>query len=147
MKKIILSIFSLLFLITSCASDDDIVKFVTPDYISGKWFFKEVGTVNGQSVVVYKDYINQETCEQDNLSLVNTDKTFSLSDFMIEGQTCVNKGYTGSFSIVNRDLKLNYTQENNNIETVYTIVSLTNTDLIISTLNDLGEVTFYKLSK
>lgn len=146
MKKLILSIVCLLLLTTSCESDDS-ATYTTPDYLSGKWIFKEIGTINSQSVLVYQDYVNQQTCEADNLNLINTDKTFSLNDFMPEGQTCANKGYTGGFSIVNRDLKLNYTIENIKYEDVYSIISLTKTDLIVSTSNDLGIVTFYKLSK
>ena len=146
MKKLILSMVCLLLLTTSCESNDS-ATYLSPDFISGKWIFKEVGAINSQSVVVYQEYVNQQNCEEDNLNLLNTDKTFSLNDFMLEGQTCANKGYTGSFSIVNRDLFLTYTKENTNIESVYSIVSFTKTDLIISTSDDLGLVTFYKLSK
>lgn len=146
MKKLILSMVCLLLLTTSCESSDS-ATYISEDYISGKWVFKEMGTINNLGVVVYQDYINQATCDEDNLNLENKAKTFSLNNFIKEGQTCVNKGFVGDFSIVNRDLFLTYTKENTNIETVYSIVSFTKTDLIISTSDDLGLVTFYKLSK
>jgi hypothetical protein len=146
MKKIILSILIMSVFTISCESSDDDITYKTPDYLSGKWIFKEIGTINAQNVLVYQDYVNEAACEADNLQL-NPDKTFSFNDYTTEGIACVNQNFSGSYSIVNKELILNYTIENIEYEDIFTIVSLTYDEVTVSGSNDLGEIVFYKLSK
>lgn len=146
MKKIILSILMLSLFTLSCESDDDGITYTTPDYISGKWIFKKIGTVNSQTVLIYQDYPNEATCEADNI-VINQDGTFALNDFTTQGTTCVNQGISGNYSLVNKDLTLSYTIENVQYEEVLTIVSLTYDEVTLTGSDDLGQVVFYKLSR
>ena len=143
MKKIILSLFLLSLFSISCESDDGIT-YQTPDYLTATWKFNNIGTINAQNVLVYQDYINEATCEADNLRL-NADKTFSLNDFTLTGQNCVNESISGTYTLLNRDLTLIYLVNNIEVKTIYSIVSLTNTELVVSTLNDVEQIVFYKL--
>ena len=147
MKKIIISILFLSIFTISCESDNEIKPYVTPDYITGKWLFKKTGSINAQNVVLYEDYVHAATCEEDNLDLKNGNKTFSLNEYTVTGTNCVNSATTGNFSILNKDLTLTYIVNNNEVKTVFTVVSLTYDELVLSTTNDVNQVVFYKLSR
>ena len=144
MKKIILSLVILSLFTFSCERDDGIT-YTTPDYISGKWVFDKVGTINPQPVysVIYQDYQNDANCIKDNF-LLNADGTFSINDYTPSGSTCVNNARTGSYTLVNKDVTLSYTVNNLVVLKTYTITALTYTELTIAS-DENGVTTFYKL--
>jgi len=144
MNKLFLYLASLSFILLSCESDNDIT-YATPDYISGKWVFSKIGTINPQPVysVIYQDYQNDASCDKDNLTL-NPDTTFSSNDFAAQGLSCVNTSINGSYTLVNKDITLSYTQDNVPTIETYTITALTYTELTIVG-NQNGTTTFYKL--
>jgi hypothetical protein len=145
MKKIIVTILFLSLFTLGCESDDD-ANYTTPDYISGKWFFDKQGTINSQNVVVYQDYVNTPNCEKDNIEF-RPDGTYSLNDFEANGTTCVNAVENGNYKLINKDITLTYTEGNVQVKNVFTIVSLTYTDVTIAISNNSGEITFFKLKR
>jgi hypothetical protein len=145
MKKIILSLIVLSIFIFSCESDDGIT-YTTPDYITGKWNFSKIGAINSQGNVIYQDYPNTQTCEQDNLVL-NADGTFEINDFSLEGTNCVNAVKSGDYTIFNKDLTIKYTEASVLVTKVYTILTLTYDEITIVTTNTTGESVFYKLTR
>ncbi|MFN7674681.1 hypothetical protein [Flavobacterium sp.] len=145
MKKIILTIVFLSFFAIACDSEDD-VTYTTPDYISGKWFFDKQGTINTQNIVIYQDYVNTTNCEKDNLEF-HPDGTYTSNDFEANGSNCVNDVINGDYEVINKEIKLTYTEGNIEFETVFTIVSLTYTDVTVAGTNDLGEIIFFKLKR
>jgi hypothetical protein len=146
MKKIVLSILFLSLFLTSCESDDDGITYTTPDYLSGKWAFSEIGVINDQNFVIYQDYSNEVNCEADNLVL-GIDSSFVLSDFSTVSSNCQNNQTSGEYVRENKNLILFYSESGINYEKVYTIVALSYTEITVSTANSSGETIFYKLTK
>ena len=144
MKKIFLSIVFLSLICLSCESDND-PTYKTPDYISGKWSFVKIGTINPQPVyaVIYQDYQNAANCEKDNL-ILNTDNTFAVNEFVASGTSCVNTSINGSYTLLNKDITLSYTVNNVANVKLYTIIALTYSELTVAE-NENGVTTFYKL--
>ncbi len=150
MKKTLLFVLFFAIIASSCESDDDGVTYTTPDYLSGKWVFSKYGTINAQNYVIYQDYVNEATCEADNLVL-GINNTFTLNDFssVVAGSstTCENDQTNGQYVRINRDLVLVYTENNMTYEQTFNIVALTYNEITLSTVNGLGETVFYKLVK
>ena len=146
MKRILLSLLFLSFFLTSCESEDDGITYTTPDYITGKWNFSKIGSINSQSNVIYQDYPNTQTCDSDNLVL-NTDGTFEIKDFSLQGTNCVNTVQSGDYTLVNKDLTIKYTDASVLVTKVYTILTLTYDEVTIVTTNSLGQLVFYKLTR
>ncbi len=150
MKKILFSILFLSVVSFSCDSEDDGITYTTPDYLSGRWNFSKIGTINNQNFVIYQNYINETTCEADNLVL-RPDNTFALSDFttVLVGTTptCESDVINGQFIRQNRNLILIYRQNQIDYEITYTINALTYNEITLSTVNNIGETIFYKLTR
>lgn len=150
MKKLFISLLFISVASVSCDSEDDGITYTTPDYLSGKWVFSEYGTINDQLYVVYQDYANEATCEADNLEL-KSDNTFVLSDFSSTlvgtNVVCESEVTNGVFSRENRELTLSYTDAGIEYEKVFTINALSYNEITLSTVNNLGETEFYKLTK
>lgn len=145
MKKIILSLIVLSIFSLSCESDDGIT-YTTPDYISGKWNYNQIGGINENGFVIYESYPNSQTCESDNFVL-NTNGTLEINDYTLNGTNCVNAPLAGTYTLVNKDLTFTYTENNVQVTKVYTIISLTYTEMVIVTPNSLGQSVFYKLKR
>jgi hypothetical protein len=145
MKRILLSLLFLSFFLTSCESEDVGITYTTPDYITGKWNFSKIGSINSQSNVIYQDYPNSQTCEPDNLVL-KADGTFEINYFSLQGTNCFNTVQGGVYTLVNKDLTIKYTEPS--VIKVYTILTLTYDELTIVTTNSLGQLeSFYKLTR
>jgi hypothetical protein len=146
MKRILLSLLFLSFFLTSCESEDDGITYTAPDYITGKWNFSKIGSINSQGNVIYQDYPNTQTCESDNLVL-KTDGTFEINDFSLQGTNCANTVQSGDYTLVNKDLTIKYTEASVLVTKVYTILTLTYDESTIVTNNSLGQLVFYKLTR
>jgi hypothetical protein len=144
MKKIILLLLFFSFFLTSCESEEDGITYTTPDYITGKWNFSKIGSINSQSIVIYQDYPNTQTCESDNL-ILNADGTYEINDFSLQGTNCVSTAQTGNFILFNKDITVSYTENNILVTKSYTVISLTYQEMIIVTTNASGQSIFYKL--
>lgn len=146
MKKLVLSLLFLSLFLTSCESEDDGITYTTPDYITGKWNFSKIGAINSQGNVIYQDYPNTQTCEQDNLVL-NVDGTFEINDFSLEGTSCANTVQSGEYTLVNKDLTIEYTEATVLVTKLYTIVALSYDEVTIVTTDSMGQALFYKLTR
>ncbi|HBI00310.1 MAG TPA: hypothetical protein PLL09_02035 [Flavobacterium sp.] len=150
MKKIFIVLLTISTFL-SCESDDGIT-YVTPDYLSGKWVWDQIGAINAQNVLVYQSYVNDEGCEKNNL-ILNNNGSYEKNDFQLVGSVCENSQQLGSYELNNNILSLSYIdeeeeEENQNVTDYFTIISLTYTEIQISyTDKDTDELVFLKLIK
>lgn len=147
MKKVSLIFMSIFALFISCDEDDD-TTFVQENYLLGKWYVNQIGTINANNTIVYEDYINATDCEHDNLVL-NENKTFEENDFEFINSSCQNFQTTGSYEVENNKIVLTYVDsEGVSMEHVLSIVTLTYEEINLSyTDTETNEIVFLKLRK
>lgn len=143
MKKLIyILLFTSIFL--SCESDEEIT-YTTPDYISGKWFLKEIGSVNSNNLLVFQPYINDAGCENDNL-LLDPSNSFTETNFTATTSGCTNISLNGTYNlnIGARTLTLNYGE--NQIEQ-FIVSQLFFEEMLLVAPNDIGVLTYYRYTR
>lgn len=130
----------------SCDDDDD-NTFVQEDFVLGKWYLNQIGSINAQNKVVYVDYVNTTDCEDDNL-VFNEDNTFEENDFELINSTCQNLQNTGTFDVQSNKIILSTMVDGVAMEQTYTIVSLTYVDITITyTDTETNKIVFLKFLK
>lgn len=130
----------------SCDDDDD-TAFVQEDFVLGKWYLNQIGSINAQNKVVYVDYVNTTDCEDDNL-VFNEDNTFEENDFELINSTCQNLQNTGTFDVQSNKIILSTMVDGVAMEQTYTIVSLTYVDITITyTDTETNKIVFLKFLK
>jgi hypothetical protein len=146
MKKFLVLLFSLPFVLVSCGEDDK--DFVEQNYLVGNWEIVQIGATSPQGVILYEDYINDSDCK-DNY-IFNADFTFENNDYTTDG-ACVSNTIEGNYSRFSTLVTLNYTaivggtpQEQ---EQTLTVVSLTYTEAVMAYTNASGNVVYLKLQK
>ena len=146
MKKITLLVMAVFALCISCDDDDD-NTFVQEDFVLGKWYLNQIGSINAQNKVVYVDYVNTTDCEDDNL-VFNEDNTFEENDFELINSTCQNLQNTGTFDVQSNKIILSTMVDGVAMEQTYTIVSLTYVDITITyTDTETNKIVFLKFLK
>ncbi|MDD2984971.1 hypothetical protein [Flavobacterium sp.] len=146
MKKITLLVMAVFALCISCDDDDD-TAFVQEDFVLGKWYLNQIGSINAQNKVVYVDYVNTTDCEDDNL-VFNEDNTFEENDFELINSTCQNLQNTGTFDVQSNKIILSTMVDGVAMEQTYTIVSLTYVDITITyTDTETNKIVFLKFLK
>lgn len=146
MKKITLLVMAVFALCISCDDDDD-NTFVQEDFVLGKWYLNQIGSINAQNKVVYVDYVNTTNCEDDNL-VFNEDNTFEENDFELINSTCQNLQNTGTFDVQSNKIILSTMVDGVAMEQTYTIVSLTYVDITITyTDTETNKIVFLKFLK
>ena len=130
----------------SCDDDDD-NTFVQEDFVLGKWYLNQIGSINAQNKVVYVDYVNTTDCEDDNL-VFNEDNTFEENDFELINSACQNFQNTGTFDVQSNKIILSIMVDGVAMEQTYTIVSLTYVDITITyTDTETNKIVFLKFLK
>lgn len=150
MKKIFfLFIITLSTFLSSCEEDNGLVdKFEQKNYLIGKWYIKQIGTMNNLNTIVYVNYTNDSTCEGDNYVLTENG-TFEENSFEAVGTVCQNFQTNGTYTLDNNILNLTSVNEQGISETLpLSIISLTyNTINASFTDPDTGLLVFLKLEK
>lgn len=137
---------SFFILFISCDEDDDIT-FVQEDFVVGKWTLSQIGAINAQNTIVYEDYVNNTTCEDDNL-VFNENDTFEENDFELINSTCQNLQTNGTFEVINNKIILSYMMNGIEMKQTLTIVTLTYVEITLSyTDSDTNQLVFLKLNK
>ena len=147
MKKVFLIFLPIFFFLLSCEEDEDLT-FVQENYILGKWFVTEIGTINANNTIVYEDYINDSECEADNLVL-NQDGTYEENDFEFISASCQNEQITGNYILDNNKIVQTYIDnEGLTKQRVLSIITLTYEAINVSFTNsETNTLVFLKLRK
>ena len=147
MKKVFLIFLPIFFFSLSC-EDDDELTFVQENYILGKWFVTEIGTINSNNTIVYEDYINDSECEADNLVL-NQEGTYEENDFEFTSSSCQNDQITGTYILDNNKIVQTYIDnEGLTKQRVLSIITLTYEEINLSYTNtETNTLVFLKLRK
>ena len=147
MKKVFLTILPIFLFLFSCEEDDEL-SFVQENYIIGKWFVTEIGTINSNNTIVYEDYINDSECEADNLVL-NQEGTYEENDFEFTSSSCQNDQITGTYILDNNKIVQTYIDsEGITKQRVLSIISLTYEEINVSYTNsETNTLVFLKLRK
>lgn len=146
-KKIILIAFVFFTLISCDENEDREANYVIPDYVSGTWEFSQIGSLNSTNTIIYQDYLNEAICDSDNI-VINADKTFDFNDFIITNGVCSEASYSGTYTLKNSTITTKYINSlNEELTIVYTIVSLNQTEMVLSTSTADSGITFYKLER
>ena len=147
MKRVSLMFLPIFFFSLSCEEDEEL-NFIQENYILGKWFVTEIGTVNSNNTIVYEDYINDSECEEDNLVL-NQEGTYEENNFEFISSNCQNDQITGTYILDNNKIVQTYTDSGGQLkQKVLTIVALTYEEINLSyTDNEINKIVFLKLRK
>jgi hypothetical protein len=147
MKKVFLTILPIFLFLFSCEGDDEL-SFVQENYIIGKWFVNEIGTINANNTIVYEDYINDSDCEADHLVL-NQEGTYEENDFEFISSSCQNDQITGTYVLDNNKIVKTYVDsEGITKQRVLSIISLTYEEINVSYTNsETNTLVFLKLRK
>lgn len=129
----------------SCDDKEESVNYIQENYLAGKWIITEEGHMNSQSGIDFAQYVNDATCNNDNI-IFNDDMTFATHDFSSVDGSCQDDSVTGSYDRVNHTLTLTYTVDGEVMHMNYIITKLTATELEFN-YSDAGELVFLKLTK
>lgn len=147
MKNVFLIFLPIFFFLLSC-EDEEELTFVQENYILGKWFVTEIGTINSNNTIVYEDYINDSECEADNLVL-NQEGTYEENDFEFISSSCQNDQITGTYILDNNKIVQTYVDsEGLTKQRVLSIITLTYEEINVSYTNtETNTMVFLKLRK
>ena len=147
MKKYFLIFLPIFFFSLSCEEDDELT-FVQENYILGKWFVTEIGTINANNTIVYEDYSNDSECEADNLVL-DQDGTYEENDFEFINASCQNEQITGTYILDNNKIVQTYIDgDGQSKQRVLSIITLTYEEINLSyTDSATSTLVFLKLRK
>lgn len=146
-KRVSLLFLPIFFLSLSCQEDEELT-FVQENYILGKWFVTEIGTINANNTIVYEDYISDSECEADNLVL-NQDGTYEENDFEFISASCQNNQITGTYILDNNKIVQTYIDgDGQSKQRILSIITLTYEEINLSyTDSDTSTLVFLKLRK
>lgn len=133
--------------LNSCEKDTE-TSFVQKNYLVGKWFATEIGSLNYQGVLSYEPYENNPNCDSDNL-ILNEDKSFQVNDFEYLNDVCDTFNIDGTYTVEGNRITLNYTDsEGIAVDETRNISSLTFTEMEVSyTDNETNEIVFLKFQR